>query len=239
MKTGIVTALQAEAACLSKGNPEPGLPFPIDEDLLLVLSGMGNKNVSRAIDLLVAENIKLLLSFGTAGALQPGLSSGDIIIPAHIVNNDGTYLDISSEIRKHVIEQLGNCPAPVHIGDIVSTDEVVATAGDKQALQETTGAIAVDMESALICSAALEQEIPVLVIRVIVDEADASIPAKVLESTDLYGRVQVPRLLINILTQPSLVMNLLKLGSAYGSARRSMQWIGKRAVSLFSSANLS
>jgi purine-nucleoside phosphorylase len=67
-----------------------------------------------------------VMSVGFCGALDPALRVGDIV-----VTND---------------TMLGP-PERFHRGEIVSVDRVAATAGEKKALREKTGAIAVDMET--------------------------------------------------------------------------------------------
>ena len=232
-KTGIVTALRSEMNCLTQSRPEPNVATKINEQLLLVLSGMGSENVAAAIDVLLAEKVEGLVSFGTAGALGNDLKSGDIVIPANIVNANDEHQDISSIWRDNVIQKLETCPSVIHHGDIVTTSNVIANSADKQALREKTGAIAVDMESALISSAATLHNLPVIVIRVIVDEADTSIPTKVLDNTDAFGEVAIMGLMGAILTQPSLIKDLINLGSAFKAARHSMEWLGKHAEKLF------
>ena len=130
-KTGIVTALRSEMSCLTHSKPEPNVATKINEQLLLVLSGMGSKNVAAAIDVLLAAKVENLVSFGTAGALSDELKSGDIVIPANIVNANDDRQDISSTWRDNVIQKLGTCPSVVHYGDIVTTNNVVANSADK------------------------------------------------------------------------------------------------------------
>ena len=232
-KTGIITALRSEMSCLTQSKPEPNVVTKLNEQLLLVLSGMGLKNVNAAVDILLAMKVENLVSFGTAGALSDELKSGDIVIPANIVNAKGDRQNISSVWRENVIQNLHTCPATIHYGDIVTTDNVISNSADKHALRKKTGAIAVDMESALISDAATEHNLSVIVVRIIVDEADSSIPMKVLDITDAYGEIAIMGLLGAIVLQPSLIKELVKLGSAFKTARHSMQWLGKHTDKLF------
>jgi nucleoside phosphorylase len=231
--TGIITALRSEAICLTPAKPEPGVASRLAEQLFVVLSGMGANNVNAAINTLLVQKVERLISFGTAAALRQDIKSGDIIIPANIVNAGNDRQDISSSWRDYVIAQLDSCPAKLHYGDMLGTDNVITNYAEKQALAGKTGAIAVDMESALICKAATEHKLSALVVRVVVDEADTSIPIQILDNTDAYGEVAMAGLLKAILIHPSLLKDLVKLGAAFKTARKSMQWLGTNAEKLF------
>ncbi len=228
-KIGIITALKAEASCLTGKKPTPGIALDLNQQLVLTLSGMGEDNVGRAIESLLAKNVGALISFGTAGALDGNIKSGDIIVPENIISTIGHKQNISSSWHKKVIQNLDNCPATVHTGDMVTSATIIEKAADKQVLRESSDAIAVDMESALITNAAREHKLQSLVIRVAVDEADMTIPYRVIKCTDAYGQVALPTLLASIFRQPSLIRELLKLASAFKASNQTMQWIGQHA----------
>jgi adenosylhomocysteine nucleosidase len=109
----------------------------------------------------------LIVSAGFAGALQGDLRSGDL-----------------------VAEQLTPCPQAaqalgsaavsvrrvVRFGRIQHSDSVLSEPRDKQECGRSTGALAVDMESAAIRAWAQEHGLPALALRVIFDEADRALP---------------------------------------------------------------
>jgi adenosylhomocysteine nucleosidase len=231
-KIGIITALRSEARFLSRDKIQPLIAVKLNENALLVLSGMGPANVAAAIDSLIAQNVDALVSFGTAGALHEDSKSGDIIIPENIITYDNQSLNIASAWRDNVLNNLDACPVKIHRNDIYTSERVISTITEKRERNKDTGAIAVDMESALIANAAKKLNLPCLVIRVVVDEVDTVIPAKVLDCTDIYGDVAYARLLMSILKQPGLIGDLLKLGSAFKLASESMQWLGKHPEQL-------
>jgi adenosylhomocysteine nucleosidase len=232
-KIGIVTALRSEAACLTSNKLNPSEPHHLNDQILLLLSGMGSSRVNDAITSLLAHGVEALVSFGTAGALSGGVKSGDIIVPDKIIDTNGNTQALSSPWRDKALQQLNACPATVHNGDMVSTDNVITSAADKHALHEKTAAIAVDMESALITTAAHSHGLPSLVIRVIVDEANMTIPGRILANTNAYGQVAILALLCSILLQPMLIRELLRLGAAFKTAEHSMRWIGNHAEQVF------
>ena len=207
-KIGIVTALRAEASCLTINKLDPAEPHHLNEQILLLLSGMGSLRVNNAITSLLSHGVEGLVSFGTAGALSGDVKSGDIIVPDKIIDTNGNAQALSSAWRDKALQQLSACPATVHAGDIACTDCVIASVADKHALHENTAAIAVDMESALITTAAHSHGLPALVIRIIVDEANMTIPRRILANTNAYGQVAIPALLGSILLQPMLIRAL-------------------------------
>ena len=231
-KIGIVTALRSEARFLSADKIQPRIAVKLNENSLLVLSGMGATNIEAAIDSLSAQNVDALVSFGTAGALHEDSKSGDIIIPENIITTLNQSLNIASAWRDNILNNLECCPVKILRNDIYTSEKVISTITEKRELNRNTGAIAVDMESALIANAAKNLNIPCLVIRVVVDEVDSVIPTKVLNCTDAYGDVAYARLLMSILKQPGLIRDLLKLGCAFKLASESMQWLGKHREQL-------
>ena len=231
-KIGIVTALRSEARFLSRDNIQPLTPVEVNEHILLVLSGMGPTNVQSAIDTLIAQNVDALISFGTAGALHEEAKSGDLIIPENIITHDSQSQNISSAWRDSVLGNLEGSPLKIFRNDIYTSESVISAVTEKHESNKITSAIAVDMESALIVNTAKNLNLSCLVLRVVVDEVDTVIPEKVLECTDIYGDVAYTRLLMSIFGQPGLILDLLKLGSAFKRASETMQWLGKHPEQL-------
>ena len=228
-KIGIITTLRAEAGCLTREKLSPALPYDIGNQLSLVLSGMGESKVNAAIESLLVKNVEGLISFGTAGALCGGMKSGDIVVPEKIVNTNGSQQISSTLWRDSIIRHLSGCPATVLQGDLLTTNTVISDTESKKALHEATGAIAVDMESALITAAANSHNLPTVTLRVIVDEANMTIPASVLANTDDFGDAAIVGILIDTLKQPKLIWELIKLAKMFRDAKHSMRWIGSRA----------
>ena len=75
---GIITGLAAEARLIAKPN-SPASPISV------VCAGADSARARHLAEHLVTDGAAALLSFGIAGALDPGLAAGDLIVSSGIV----------------------------------------------------------------------------------------------------------------------------------------------------------
>lgn len=224
--TGIISALRAEAACLTSKAITVQTLLTISDDLTLIISGMGEKNVARALDESVRNGAKSIVSFGTAGALDNDLNSGDLILAREILNSDKKPVQTSDKWRNHILKKWSVSPFRVFQRNIYSDSEVATDGKSKELIAQNTAADAIDMESALIADFASIHNIPCLILRVIVDEKNMSIPKPILEITDEFGDVSIFLLFTTIIRNPGLLPDLVRLGIAFRNAKKTMSWIG-------------
>ncbi|MBL1141038.1 MAG: hypothetical protein HND53_03320 [Proteobacteria bacterium] len=215
-KLGIIAALPAEAACLHEKKLTVGSPIEIQQDIFLCLSGMGYESAGNAAKKYLDLNIDGLISWGVAGALEPSLNSGDLVLARSIISqnkNFQTSAQWTNKLLTHFQEnnKLLNT-------DIASSEEVCASIADKNSLFKATGATAVDMESAAIAEIALANNLDFLVIRAIADKANTSIPETVLKHTDNLGNPKVLKFVISCIFKPSQISELAILAKSYKTA---------------------
>ena len=235
MKTlGIISALQSEIGCLTDTKVTPMQIYPLADNLCAILSGMGERNVRRASELLLNKNIEGLISFGTCAALSENIKAGELILADCVLTENDERLASSESWRAAVMKYLNDHSISVHQGDNYSSSSVITSAADKTALARRTGAIAVDMESAFVFKIAQNNKLPALSLKVVVDESHLSIPSAILESTDEYGQANIPGLLMSVIRQPGLCADLMRLGGGFSQARKTMLWVGRHAEQMFS-----
>ena len=130
--------------------------------------GMGPDRVARWVDTRGADLAPdAVVVAGVAGGLDPALRPGDVVVASELRDARGrTALRAGGPL----VAELRALGLRVHHGPILTRDAVVGGSGEREALF-ATGALAVDMESAPVARAFAARNIPVAVVRVIVDTA--------------------------------------------------------------------
>ena len=119
---------------------------------------------------------------GLGGGLSPDLKTGDTILydtcflfrPDEDISGEAQTCDfnLSSSLRQRLISE--GCPAVFAAG--LTIDFMVTTPDEKLSMGESHGAAVVDMESYDVIAAASQLKIPIVVVRVILDEAKQKTP---------------------------------------------------------------
>jgi len=109
-----------------------------------------------------ASKPDLLVSAGFAGALQPDLEIGDLVIGQNYTDPGVLAgLNLSSKWR---------------LGDLATVPAILENEQDKRAVAEKTGAIIADMETALLHEMCQARGIPLLSVRAISDTLTYQMP---------------------------------------------------------------
>jgi adenosylhomocysteine nucleosidase len=165
-------------------------------DLEMLLTGIGPGNAEKAIRrALSAQQPRYVLSCGFAGGLRPDLAAGTVVFAA----------DRETELEPALLKA-GAIQARFHC-----LRRVAATASEKQALRQSTGADAVEMESQIICDVCREHKIPSAVVRVILDTASEDLPLDFNLLMTPNQEMSYARLALALLKSPGKVGTLLSL----------------------------
>jgi nucleoside phosphorylase len=168
--------------------------------VVLIKTGVGPEAASTVLDQLgPAENFHCALSVGFAGALQPGMASGDLVLDIQ-----GADAELPPAARELAAKQ----GTPLHFGRIIHSDKVLASPADKRALGQAQRASAVDMETSSIRAWAGRRGTPSLAVRVILDGVDDRLPSSVPAGEDILSLTRYA--LGNIGEMPVMISTGLK-----------------------------
>ncbi len=186
----------------------------------LLKTGIGPEQVRS-----IAGDIRLrrpagLISIGTAGGLTRELSPGRLLLPNHVVTENGQVFPVTSPWHTRVCQRLDE--QGIETGAIVSVARPVRRPGDKQHLQSSTGAVAVDMESAELARIALQHSIPFLVVRAVVDPLDQPLARSAIAALTSRGDLHIAGLLGQLLRHPGEITSLIRLNVNFQAACRTL-----------------
>ncbi len=205
-----------------------------DQTVVLTKSGMGPERAFRCARVLI-ESYKpsSIIIAGFAGGIKAGVLPGDIIVGTGLLPMQST-LNISGKPQSraafssenagmlklltpdgdllHKFLSIRFLNANIHKGMILAVPSVLQTPEMKRGLK-TGGAKAVDMESLATATACNSKSIPWIVVRVITDGIDDSLPLKFEDFVDSKtGEVSISQLATHVLLHPRLIPPMMELG---------------------------
>ncbi len=164
--------------------------------LRMLVTGMGRRNARRRSFLALASyQPDVVFTCGFAGGLNPVLARGDVVFAA-----DPVF------VWRDRLLAAGARPAVFHCAE-----RIAATADEKRQLRGSTGADAVEMESAAIEAECRRRGVPCATVRVISDAAGEDLPVDFNRFLGPDHRLELTRLLGATLRRPGLVGALLEL----------------------------
>jgi hopanoid-associated phosphorylase len=165
----------------------------------------------------MATGCKGLISFGVAGGLAPGLRPGTCIIGSSVIDEGQdrpTDARWAQRLRRII-------PDTVY-GPLLGVRQPIALSGDKSALHRKTGAIGVDMESHVVARAAAQHEVPLAVIRVVVDPVERTIPRSALAGTRADGTINPLGVVKSLMRHPGDLYGLIRMSLDARAARATL-----------------
>jgi adenosylhomocysteine nucleosidase len=230
--TGVVAALPAEARALGPSmRSSDGDSFEELASLSgsrLAVSGIGYEAARAAALALVDAGVSTLMTFGLAGGLDPALKAGSIVLPGELISPSGARYLTCRTWRERIAAAVSASRA-VTEGNLLTSVVAIESVAAKASAYQSSGAVAVDMESAAVAEVAAARQLPFIAVRVIVDTAADALPRAV-AAASRAGRVRMLRLITGLVLAPAQIQPLLRLSQRYRTALRSLRLIAEAGV---------
>jgi len=203
-------------------------PLPLDgldgfraeiggKEFAVVGHGIGHRRATeaarRALDSI--PGAELVIGTGVVGALSGGLKPGDLVLSDRILTIDGDdqlseqVITVSESHLRAVGRSLASAGIAYSTGAILTSHRVLATGAEKRRAKESTGAIAVDMETAAIAAEAAARGLPFVAIRAVLDEVDDEVVGA--EMADADGNVRPLAATSYLIRNPATMLKLPKM----------------------------
>ncbi len=166
----------------------------------LYQTGLGPAAVERALVEILPHRPTCVLLAGFSGALTANLSVGQLILAHEVRTPAGASYPVTL-----------NLSVPEAItGAILATERIVSGTAEKESLHASTGALAVDLESATAARRCYEAGVPFGCLRAISDDVTWDLPAE-LDQIVEGERIRPWRLFLALCRRPGLIADLLRL----------------------------
>jgi adenosylhomocysteine nucleosidase len=210
------------------------------KDLVVVGHGIGRRRAAqsarRAFDQIATP--ELVVGTGVVGALSGDLKPGDLVLSESVIMIDGEahaaqqVAVAKDEDIRAVGRSLGMANLAYSSGVILTSHRVLTSGAEKRRAKDTTGAIAVDMETAAIATEASARRLPFVAIRAVLDEVDDEIfGAEMANEEGNVAPLAATSYLIRnpgtILKLPKMMRNLSRATAAIADALMAIAYEGE------------
>jgi adenosylhomocysteine nucleosidase len=226
---GIVSALAAEARTLGPAAPHGTGLRQLADGALVAVSGIGQSAAAAAARRLVLAGATALASFGMAGALDPTLVPGAVVLPEEVAAWSGAPAQAPVSVTCVEWRQRLRAALPAYcmaVGGRLLTSARPLGREVKAEAWRTSHAAAVDMESVAVAQVAGQARLPFIVLRVIVDTAADELPPAVIAASG-GGQLRIGRLLGGLVRAPADVGALIRLSSRYRIATQVLSAVAR------------
>jgi hopanoid-associated phosphorylase len=167
---------------------------------------------------LVKQGATKLVSFGVAGALEPGLPLGTLVIGTQVASRDGSWTCDSASVAK-----LTQSLPAAHCGGVWGSEILIGTAMAKRALYERSRCLVVDMESQCAAQIASEAQLPLIVLRAVCDSATMGVPPALLAAIREDGGIDRLRAIWHLLRRPKEIPEMFGVGRGIRKAQKALE----------------
>lgn len=226
---GVVTGLAAEARLIPEQTEHRA------GRLVVCCAGANSRRAEEAAETLVAQGATALLSFGIAGALDPGRSAGDLIVANDIVLPNGERLPCDPAWQGDLRRSLQGGAFSTISGTVLGSVVPLLTLADKARAYALSGAQAVDMESHAVAQVAARAGLPFLAIRAIADTAHDALPGFVTDAVTEDGKPDTLKAALALMSRPWQLPSALRLAQRSNKALSVLRAVSREAGPLFRS----
>jgi hopanoid-associated phosphorylase len=196
------------AVCGLKREAEiAGLP-----GVVAVAGGGDAQGLAKKLDALHGD-ISGVISIGLGGGLSPHLKVGDVVIGERVLAG-GELWRCDNLWRVAMAAKIPTA----HQGPIIASDTVLDDAEAKANLHQRSGALAVDMESAVAARFAAARGLKLAALRVISDDAGHTLPPAACTAMTPDGGISPGRILWSVVKNPLQIPALIRTGRTAGKA---------------------
>lgn len=164
----------------------------------VLLSGGVPQKLADGLEWMSAnEHTAAALSAGLAGALDPSLKTGDLVVARAIHDGERAY-----PTDPEWLERLAAVTGVKVVDLALGADTVISHPEQKAALFKRTGAAIVDMESQVMAPWAEAEGVPTAVLRVVSDDAAHGLPRSAIAGMGQNGAIYPQRVVSSLLRRP-------------------------------------
>lgn len=160
------------------------------EEVIVLHTGVGDEAATwRTEALLAAVTPRYLIAAGFAGALDPRMQVGDLVIATNL----------TGAVLRERARVLLDGERGAFFGPVVGAPFPIESVAEKAEYGRMSQGIAVDMETAAVFGASMRARVPFLAVRAISDAADQPLPVPFIEWFDLARQRPRPLALLRFL----------------------------------------
>lgn len=197
------------------------------QDVLVITGGIGPRRTQQTLERFTNVPFTAVLSVGCAGALIPGLTTGQLILAPDVcmwsAKTEATLDRFPADDRllSYVRAAASQAAVPTAEGSLFTSTSILFTPEDKAQQGRVTGAIAVEMESAVHAAFAAAQGLPFLTLRVILDPVGMALPV-MKGLMDPGGNMRALKAVSYVATHPQHLPVLLALKRSRTTAAQAL-----------------
>jgi adenosylhomocysteine nucleosidase len=192
-----------------------------------VIAGGGDPALLEAQLAQAVKGAAAIVSFGMAGALDPELKIGRVIIGTRLTGSWEGDCD-----RKWAEVLAARIPG-AKLGPCYADGRLISDASEKREIGRSTGAIAADMESHIAARIAADAGVPFAILRCISDEVDAGLPPAIALAMRPGGGLSLGAMLGSIIQNPGQFPALFRTLTRFRVAYTALQFgVGDAGVRL-------